>query len=209
MLLPLNFTPSYDILFKIALHLPRKRITAMRRIIAVISSCRGMMKMRKHFYEQKHLLDYNRPILNIWTPEINYYVADKQFALFIEDYTGEMNISLIYESNNTIDNIVNDDNGRGLDCRLFNITNRFVSVVMLNSRIYMSSHDTEHEICYTFNEKYREFVDARNCYGKLAIIDLCKTKICWSHKSTGALTDYYINYIQWDPKRNEIILKAY
>jgi hypothetical protein len=120
-----------------------------------------------------------------------------------------MNISLIYESNNTIDNIVSDDNRGVFDCRLFNITNRFVSVVMLNSRIYMSSHDTEREIRDTFNEEYREFVDARNCYGKLAIIDLCNTKICWSHKSEDATTDYCVNYIQWDSKRNEIMFTAY
>lgn len=208
MLLPLNITPSYDILFKIALHLPHKRITAMRRMVAMISSCRGMMKMRKHFYEQKHLLDYNRPILDIWTPEINYYVADKQFALFIENNTGEMDISLIYEFNNTIGKLFNDC-APLFDGELFNITNRFVSVVMLNSRIHVSSHNTEREISDTFNEKYSEFVNANYCYGKLAIIDLCKTKICWSHKSEGATTYYYLNYIQWDSKRNEIILKAY
>jgi tRNA(Ile)-lysidine synthase TilS/MesJ len=164
--------------------------------------------MRKHFYEQKHLLNYNRPILNIWTPEINYYVADKQFALFTDDCTGEMNISLIYENNNTINNLFNEEI-RSFDGELFNITNQFVSVVILNSRIYISSHDSEREIRDTFNEKYREFVDAQYCYGKLGIIDLSKTKICWSHKSEGAITDYYVNYIQWDSKRNEIMFTAY
>ncbi len=87
---------NYDILFHIGLY------TKFKKSVAIISSCKTLWDMRQEFYNRKHLIYYNKPILNFWSPEQHFYASGSQFSSLITNITMYMEISYLYEYNNTV-----------------------------------------------------------------------------------------------------------
>lgn len=196
MLLPLNFTPSYDILFKIALHLPHKRITSMHRMIAMISSCKQLWNMRKYYYETKQMLECNSRLLNFWTPEMMYYAMNRQFVILSREQTLCMNLSFIYEKTNLIacmdgDEVICDD------YNTIEISNRFILITYMYDTPICKSFSTENEIVENFNDEFHQYINGKYEYqGQASIIDLSKSSLCWSHGGQKPKTEYTMHDVR-------------
>jgi hypothetical protein len=110
-----------DIIYYIALW------CKFKKSIAIVSSCKEMWERRVQFYKTKQLLWYpNRPLLNFWTPEQQFYAAGCQFILSVDDITLYMETTNIYEYNNSIYEAMNDF-GRDF-IHTFNIINNYMVI---------------------------------------------------------------------------------
>lgn len=67
-----------------------------KRSIALIGSCKALWDKRESFYRDKQ----HGKIIDLWTPEQNYYLCDKQLLLGVESYTLQNDCSYIYIYNN-------------------------------------------------------------------------------------------------------------
>lgn len=79
--------------------------------ISILNTCKSLWDRRQLFYQEKNLLWYNKPLINISSPEVNFYITNRQFTIFIEeeDEDGDIHVSYIYELNNSIKHLQRDD----------------------------------------------------------------------------------------------------
>jgi hypothetical protein len=95
-----------DIIYKIGLYFN------LKKSIALIGSCKILWDKRVQFYIEKQLLWHpGKKVIDIWTPEQNYYLSDKQLLLLgATNYTLHNELSDIHIYNNITYKLINGDN---------------------------------------------------------------------------------------------------
>ncbi len=161
-----------DIIFSIALW------CKFKQSVAIISSCKNLWHFRKELYKRKHLLWYNKPLLDFWTPEQNFYASGCQFTLLIRAATLFMDIHGLYQQCNIIEQIKDDYDY----CPTFNIENCLIAVWHVYSksdkqaRWSTTFHSTREEIKYK-RQTIIELEDSSSF--EYVVIDLKITIPCW------------------------------
>lgn len=179
----------YDILFNIGLW------CNLKKSIAIIASCKNMWLMRKEFYHRKHLLYYHKPSLEFWTPEQHFYASGQQFMLLINDITMYMEVSYLYEYNNTIKHLMQE-----IDydyTPLFYIQKQWL-VIYCNHALE-NDRDTDWSFDF-YAQKEEMFNVIKNIkptvgYVKYTVIDLSKSMPCWSRFNAQPLLNDYTEHI--------------
>jgi hypothetical protein len=190
-----------DILFTIGLWSNFETSTS------IIRTCKNLWYRKRIFYKQKHLLWYSKPLLNIWNPEQQFYASSQRFTLFVDDLTEGIEISNLYEYNNTVKHMIDDVFGNDY-IPTFYIEAKFLIVCLVYPKrqqgmIYdpWSCHfcSNDVEIKNVLNEKKIDFNTIR-----YVIIDLSKITPCWHKFNDKPYMDYSMNDIYKNRKGDVI-----
>lgn len=111
---------NIDVIYTIGLYV------SFKRSIAIIGSCKALWERRKIFYIEKQ----NGKVINLWTPERNYYASCHQFILganYEDNYDNHnpIKVTEIYDYNNTTKHILEDMVDYTM---IFNITHRYIVI---------------------------------------------------------------------------------
>lgn len=130
----------------------------------MIGSCKSLWNKRKSFYRDKQC----NKIIELWTPEQNYYLSDKQLLLGVSSYTLSNELSYIYLYNNITYKLLNNDYKIIFDAR-----HRFIIIYEVDV--------WKVEYCDTIEETKNiiESLKKYNNYIQYNIVDLQKSIICW------------------------------
>ena len=151
--------------------------------------------MRKEFYHRKHLEYYHKPSLEFWTPEQHFYASGQQFMLLIDDITMYMEVSWIYEYNNTVKNLIKEIDYSFTP--LFNIQDQWLVIYCDHSLV----NDQNTGWSFEFYSQKEEMLNViKNIkvkvgYVKYTVIDLFKSIPCWGRFNVQPLLDHYTEHI--------------
>ena len=154
---------NLTILYKIGLYFN------LKRSIALIGMCREMWSKREQFYKDKQLLqNRGKKVIDLWTPEQNYYLGDKQLILGATSYTLHIEISELYIYNNITYKLLDYDN------RYIFRPEHMYMLVYDSPQMEVKYFDTMEEViqCLKSLENY--------VFVEYTIINLQKSTICWT-----------------------------
>ncbi len=199
-----------DIIFNIGLQ------CKFKKSIAIISSCKSLWNLRTEFFKRKHLLCYDKPMLNFWTPEMHFYASGCQFTLLVNVNGIEDIISFadLYQHNNTIENMKYDYDyfptftieGQWLVIwNIYSVKNDSGPVDNLLSNAWsFTFHNTRKEV----DDKILSVAesDDTNAF-EYAVIDLQITIPCWTLFRVTAKLDYEYKWV--DPCKTSLSNNIY
>lgn len=171
-----------NILYKIGLFFN------LKRSIALIGSCKALWSKRESFYRDKQ----HGKIIDLWTPEQNYYLSDKQLLLGVSEYTLYNEISYIFIYNNITYKLLSYNYKI-----IFAPHHRFMIIYHLDEWII--------KYCNTI-EEIKNIIEPLKIFDWLQfnIVDLQKSIPCWTKWYNKPKVDDYCNIIS--KKYNDIQL---
>jgi hypothetical protein len=181
-----------DIFYYIGLH--ADFITS----ININRTCCELFNKRNHFYQEKHQLLYNKPLIPIWTPEQSFYASNKKFTIFVEPYTLAFEISYLYENNNTINHMKNDDSLSSSYHLDFYLEHQFLLLYIVDSST-PDGHNSK-LVCesYLSREQIMDLLKNKYTSGQYAIIDLNTIIPAWNKYQSNPKMDYTYHFINYN-----------
>jgi hypothetical protein len=133
----------------------------LKTSISILNTCKELWTRRKFFYHEKHLLWYHKPAIDIFSPEMNFYITNRQFTLFVNE-DDDIHVSYIYELNNSVKNLYKDDILWHTDSFTFYINNCYMIIWYNKSNIEFYANRQEFLKLNTTIDDYYIGIDLNN-----------------------------------------------
>lgn len=185
-----------------------------RTTIDLLSTCHQLWDNRISLLKQNHIILYQRPIVSIWASvEKNYYVGGKEFTVFVDETTGYMDISNVYEYGNMVKHLLNDDSRQCDYSPIFKILHRYLVIYRYRPNIQENNAWYNRPWNYEFFVDYHSIrrdmkakMDTDNFFSMVfSIIDLFTMDVVFINYSSSPKLETEYAYINRNDKGMPVI----